>query len=292
MNATRAEIINESIRRLEQLVDKMRLNPNVIKYFKQGKVYYSYITGFVIGSIDTITYDPRYEIVVKEFEEEYEGCVVYHAIEFESMLSLLFVGNNKDTWCAEELIGNSIFSYTVNFEENTKEFGSIYVSDYMNSGALIRTLEAPVRLKSKAKPTKKNMVEFIYKYCSFGGEKLTKRELNAQSEETLRKIIALNPDVEDGFEEYLCFLGNDEDATQIDEFDEREATEYFRKVSAALLENENSMLANMHFYNAFNVLPMKKIPIEVLEEMHDRFSRANNNLAALEILKYKIELQN
>jgi hypothetical protein len=189
MNATRTEIINEAIRRLEQLVDKMRLNSNVIKYFKQGKVYYSYITGGIIGSIDTITYDPRYEIVVKEFEEEYEGCVVYHAIEFGSMLSLLFVSNNKDTWCAEELIGNSIFSYTVNFEDNTKEFGSIYVSDYMNSGALIRTLEAPVRLKSKAKPTKKNMVEFIYKYCSFGGEKPTKRELNAQSEETLRKTL-------------------------------------------------------------------------------------------------------
>ena len=50
----------EALERLSQLEKLYGLNPKVRKYFAEGKLYYSYITGGVIGSIDTITYDPRF----------------------------------------------------------------------------------------------------------------------------------------------------------------------------------------------------------------------------------------
>ena len=45
----------EALERLSQLEKLYGLNPKVRKYFAEGKLYYSYITGGVIGSIDTIT---------------------------------------------------------------------------------------------------------------------------------------------------------------------------------------------------------------------------------------------
>ena len=55
----------EAERRIDELTEAFHLNPNIKKYFREGKVYYSYITGGIIGSIDTIEYDARYAQVIR-----------------------------------------------------------------------------------------------------------------------------------------------------------------------------------------------------------------------------------
>ncbi len=85
-----------------------------------GRVYYSYLTaGGLIGSIDAISYDPRYQVAVEEFESKHEGCLVFHAIEsqmeYGKMLSLLYVGNDKENWEGERLFDGYIAAYTINF---------------------------------------------------------------------------------------------------------------------------------------------------------------------------------
>ena len=90
----------EALERLSQLEKLYGLNPKVRKYFAEGKLYYSYITGGVIGSIDTITYDPRYAYIAKAVQEQY-GVLVYHAFEYHDTLSLLCVSDDEAEWEAE-----------------------------------------------------------------------------------------------------------------------------------------------------------------------------------------------
>ncbi len=127
----------EAIRRLENLTKKYKLNPNILKYFKEGNLYYSYmaIEG-IMSSIDTINYDERYAEVVKEFEER-TNSLVYHAIETGDMLSLLFVSSKPEQWQGEEERNDTIWAYVKNFAEtDDSEMGYIYISSF--KGALVR----------------------------------------------------------------------------------------------------------------------------------------------------------
>lgn len=49
----------EAVKRLEELTKTFNLRPNnILKYFKEDKLYYSYITcKGLLGTIDTINYD-------------------------------------------------------------------------------------------------------------------------------------------------------------------------------------------------------------------------------------------
>ena len=59
--ANREAIKNEAIQRIKTLTEKYQLNPHILDYFLEGKVYYSYLTaGGLMASIDTISYDPAY----------------------------------------------------------------------------------------------------------------------------------------------------------------------------------------------------------------------------------------
>ena len=79
MIATKTEIKEEAINRIKTLIEKCNLNSNVLKYFNEGKVYYSYLTaGGFMGSIDTISYDKDYEKAVKDFEIKHQNYLVYH----------------------------------------------------------------------------------------------------------------------------------------------------------------------------------------------------------------------
>lgn len=146
MTTTKTEIKNEAINRINTLIEKCKLNPNVWKYFKEDKVYYSYLTaGGFMGSIDTISYDKNYEQAVKEFEKKHPDCLVYHAIESITtqgkLLSLLYVSNDKEDWETERLESdNNIMSYVFNLDNpNLSEFGYITIDAFMESGALVRT---------------------------------------------------------------------------------------------------------------------------------------------------------
>ena len=100
-----------------------------------------------MGSIDTITYDPRYEKIVNEFEDEFGGFV-YHCIEAGNTLALLFVGKETEEWewsfgkekTAHGTLISSI-AYVYNFDENEGEIGYIYLAggrDIMGNMILIR----------------------------------------------------------------------------------------------------------------------------------------------------------
>lgn len=145
MTTTKTEIKDEAINRIKTLIEKCNLNPNVLKYFNEGKVYYSYLTaGGFMGSIDTISYDKNYEKAVKDFEAKHPDYIVYHAIESITtqgkLLSLLYVSENKEDWESESLENNSIMSYVLNVDNpKLSEFGFISVNGFMESGALVRT---------------------------------------------------------------------------------------------------------------------------------------------------------
>ena len=146
MLTTKVEIKEEAINRINTLIEKCKLNPNVLKYFNEGKVYYSYLTasGFM-GSIDTISYDKDYEKAVKDFETKHQDYIVYHAIESITskgkFLSLLYVSDDKEEWESERLeSNNSIMSYVLNIDNSElSEFGYIAIDGFMESGALVRT---------------------------------------------------------------------------------------------------------------------------------------------------------
>lgn len=146
MTTTKTEIKNEATNRIRTLTEKCNLNPNVLKYFNEGKVYYSYLTasGFM-GSIDTISYDKNYEKAVKDFEAKHPNCQVYHAIEsitaHGKLLSLLYVSDDKEEWQSERFeSNNSIMSYVFNLDNpDLSEFGYIAIDGFMESGALVRT---------------------------------------------------------------------------------------------------------------------------------------------------------
>lgn len=140
---TKQEMTQEAIGRIRELTAKYHLNPNILKYFEQGRVYYSYLTaGGMIASIDTISYDPRYEKAVHDFERKYK-YLVFHAIEFKApygeFLSLLYVSTNKENWAGERLYKDYIASYTINLAHpDCSEFGDIMVGAFGESGALLR----------------------------------------------------------------------------------------------------------------------------------------------------------
>lgn len=146
MAVTCVEIKNEAINRIKTLIEKCNLNPKVLKYFKEGKIYYSYLTaGGFLGSIDTISYDKAYEQSVKKLEMEHPDYLVYHVIETITLsgkfLSLLYVSSEKEDWESERLQSdNAIMAYVLNLDvPKLSEFGYITVEGFGESGALVRT---------------------------------------------------------------------------------------------------------------------------------------------------------
>lgn len=144
------EMKKEAISRIKELIKNFNLNPNVLKYFEEGKIYYSYLTaGGFMGSIDTIDYDSRYSKFVKEFEEK-TGYMVYHAIETGNSLSILFVSNpnnenlddeqQNSEWKYERVSKDGVlYCFVKNFEvSELSEAGDIVISSYGDSGALVR----------------------------------------------------------------------------------------------------------------------------------------------------------
>lgn len=141
---------NEANKRIDALIE-LGLNPNVKTYFNEGRIYYSYLTcGGMMGSSDTVEYDPRYNESIKRFEEE-TGYLVYHAIEsilqigdqILETLALLYVSIPSETgdnsnWEYERLDSNKwIGVYCKNLTlDDLSVVGSIQIETY--GGALIR----------------------------------------------------------------------------------------------------------------------------------------------------------
>lgn len=133
---TRNKQVEEGLKRLAFLEDVYRINPNIRKYFAEGKLYYSYITGGgLIGSIDTITYDKRYEQIVADFETRTHS-VVYHAIEDKHTLALLFVSNIIADWEKEQPHKEGVLAWVYDFDK--KESSEGYIKLDVLQGAFYR----------------------------------------------------------------------------------------------------------------------------------------------------------
>ncbi len=137
MNIIKEEKIMEALARLNLLTKRFSLNPHIMDYFMEGKLYYSYLTCMgLIGSIDTINYHAEYAEAAKALEKRMD-CLVYHAIEFGDTLALLFVSDYRSDWDGERLQGTSILAYVHNFADpDLSEVG--YISLDSLQGALIR----------------------------------------------------------------------------------------------------------------------------------------------------------
>ena len=126
----------EAMERLTTLENIYEINPKIKKYFSEGKLYYSYITGGFLGSIDTINYDKRYAKVVKAFEEQ-TSYLVYHVIERGNTISLLFVSDDYNHWMEERPTSSGVMAQVVNMDTYENELGFIRVD--INQGALYRS---------------------------------------------------------------------------------------------------------------------------------------------------------
>ena len=103
----------EAQRRMHTLIDQFSLNPKLLRYLKEDKLYYSYrVAGW--ASIDSITYNPKYSKAVKDFEET-TGNLVYHVVESRVLvpeevilLTMLFVSPREENWPGETLCGERL----------------------------------------------------------------------------------------------------------------------------------------------------------------------------------------
>ena len=132
----------EAQRRMHTLIDQFSLNPKLLRYLKEDKLYYSYrVAGW--ASIDSITYNPKYSKAVKDFEET-TGNLVYHVVESRVLvpeevilLTMLFVSPREENWPGETLCGDYIFAFVQNMSDaDSSEYGDVYLDS--ESGALLR----------------------------------------------------------------------------------------------------------------------------------------------------------
>lgn len=121
----RDKMMGEALYRLSELEKLYGLNPKVREYFSDGRLYYSYLTGGgYMGSIDTINYDKRYAEIVRKFEEE-TSFLVYHVIEHEDTVSLLFVSDDYSQWQEERPSSTGVLAQVVNVERYENKCGFI-----------------------------------------------------------------------------------------------------------------------------------------------------------------------
>lgn len=96
--STKLEQKAEAVKRIEFLTEKYNLNPNLLKYFLEDKIYYTEtIIPGLWASMDNITYDEKYVSIVRRLEQEYD-VLVYHCILTGSFFSLLYVSSHDNEW--------------------------------------------------------------------------------------------------------------------------------------------------------------------------------------------------
>lgn len=137
MSVAKSRKKEEAIKRLEVLTKTLDLNSNILKYFKEDKLYYSYTTcnGF-IGSIDTISYVADYEELVKNFENDC-NCLVYHVVEDNfGMLSFFYVSDYEEDWVEQQPEGKFVPAYILSFDKEKLKNGT-YEVQYQEYGEII-----------------------------------------------------------------------------------------------------------------------------------------------------------
>ncbi len=151
----RTKQMQEAIERLSTLEELYELNPKVKKYFEDGRLYYSYITGGgYIGSIDTINYDERYATIVESFEAQ-TSYLVYHVIERGNTIALLYVSGDYNEWLDERPTSAGVLAHIVDLETLENEIGYIKIDCF--NGALYRINDSVLHSKPEEEGCTTNM---------------------------------------------------------------------------------------------------------------------------------------
>ena len=139
----RAKMYKEAMSRMKTLQEKFELNPKILQYLKDDKLYYSYrVAGF--GCIDQVNYNEIYLKAVEDFEAK-TGSYIYHVIENKSSrgviwLTLLYVSQNESNWKMEKHEDDYIAAYVMDLTEQDSDFCGEYGDVFLTSdnGALLR----------------------------------------------------------------------------------------------------------------------------------------------------------
>ncbi|MBO5367325.1 sel1 repeat family protein [Methanocorpusculum sp.] len=126
--------------RLRELTEAFNLNPKILELFGEGKVCYSHPSDDgEFAYVSLLTAEDRYVQIVEEFEKK-KNCLVYHCIESDYTLALLYVCPIPEDWEMERIDPRGyIDSYVYNLTEpRESEFGSIVIGRCSGSGALVR----------------------------------------------------------------------------------------------------------------------------------------------------------
>lgn len=127
----------EAIKRMT----KLNLMEEVIQAFVGGgenSLYYSERQNKQFPAVlYWVDNEPKYQKIIKDFEEKYEG-LVYHAIlthtSFGDLLDLLYVSKHEEEWEMdnEDLDGGYVMVYSNNLDDDMcTEFGSIAIRPVM-----------------------------------------------------------------------------------------------------------------------------------------------------------------
>ena len=132
---TQADMHAEATQRLELLVDRFTLNPQILRHWEGGCLSCS----LEDGSLLQVKSVPLYSKLIKEFEQQY-GCLVYHAVVTSPFLTLLFVRQYGEDWhffYSDEIFNGWILAYVYNLQHrNLSEMGEVQLSS--DAGSLIR----------------------------------------------------------------------------------------------------------------------------------------------------------
>lgn len=131
----------EGYLRMKKLTKYFELNPDILKYLKEDKIYYSHQM-FGKYSAENILYSDDYLYFVQEFQN-INNFYVYHVIEtedFNGNLYLIFLyvspEERKESWPSERPDGRYVMGCITGIDSEIKEFGTFKIDS--SDGALIR----------------------------------------------------------------------------------------------------------------------------------------------------------
>lgn len=123
------DLVTEVLNRLETLTKQYDLTKNVYTSYQYDRAVLvstefdlDLIKVKGMADIDTIRVKGiKVRIFVEDFERKHRNCRVYHIIETENCLNLLYISGNKNKWGEERPKDNTIKVFVINIDTMKEE---------------------------------------------------------------------------------------------------------------------------------------------------------------------------